>query len=230
MATLLLRLAGPLQSWGDESKFDVRRTMGFPTKSGVIGMLAAALGYSREKSLDDLNKLKFGVRVDKEGSLVRDYHIAVNKAVNKNPFVTNRYYLSDAIFLVGLESDNVKFLNTIENALKNPVFPLFLGRRSCPPTMPIIIGMRDTSLITALKDEQWLLEEWRQKRIYDKSQCKLRIIADSDDNNGAVIRDVPVSFSPVQRKFSWRKIKDYGYVDKSTDIASTIHDAMAELG
>lgn len=230
MATLLLRLAGPLQSWGDESKFEVRRTMGFPTKSGVIGMLAAALGYLREDSLDDLNKLKFGVRVDLEGSLVRDYHIAVNKAVYKSPFVTNRYYLSDAIFLVGLESDDAKFLSTLENALKNPVFPLFLGRRSCPPTMPLIIGMRDTSLITALKSEQWLLEEWRQKRIYDKSQCKLRIIIDSDDNSGAVIRDVPVSFSTVQRKFGWRKVKDYGYVDKSTDIASTIHDAMAELG
>lgn len=229
MATLLLRLAGPLQSWGDESKFEVRRTMRFPTKSGVIGMLAAALGYSREESLDDLNKLKFGVRVDWEGNLVRDYHIAVNKAVYKNPFVTNRYYLSDAIFLVGLESDDVKFLSTLENALKNPVFPLFLGRRSCPPTMPLIIGMRDTSLITSLKDEQWLLEEWRQKCIYNKSQCKLRIIIDSDDNNGAVIRDIPVSFSIVHRKFGWRKVKDYGYVDKSTDIISTVHDAMAEL-
>lgn len=230
MATLLLRLAGPLQSWGYESKFDVRRTMGFPTKSGVIGMLAAALGYSREEPLDDLNKLKFGVRVDCEGNLVRDFHTAINKKINKNPFVTNRYYLSDAIFLVGLESDDVNFLITLENALKNPVFPLFLGRRSCPPAMPLIVGMRDTSLVTALECEKWLLEEWRQKRIHDKSKCKLRIIIDSDDNNGTVIRDVPVSFSTVHRKFEWRKVKDYGYVDKSTEIASTEHDAMSELG
>lgn len=225
MATLLLRLAAPLQSWGDESKFEVRRTMSFPTKSGVIGMLAAALGYSREDSLDELNKLKFGVRVDREGKLVRDFHIAIGE----KPYITNRYYLSDAIFLVGLESNNGDFLNTIENALKNPAFPLFLGRRSCPPTMPFLLGIRDVNLMTALKNEQWLLEEWRQKCICDKSECKLRIIADSDDSDGIVIRDVPVSFSPVHRKFGWRKVKDYGYINKDTDIKSTEHNAMSEL-
>lgn len=73
MATLLLRLAGPIQSWGVESKFEIRRTINFPTKSGVIGMLAAAFGYSREDSLDELNRLKFGVRIDREGKLIRDY-------------------------------------------------------------------------------------------------------------------------------------------------------------
>lgn len=46
MGTLLLKLAGPLQAWGVESKFDERRTLNFPTKSGVIGMVAAALGRS----------------------------------------------------------------------------------------------------------------------------------------------------------------------------------------
>lgn len=225
MATLLLRLAGPLQSWGGESKFEVRRTMNFPTKSGVIGMLAAAFGYSREDSLDELNKLKFGIRIDKEGKLIRDYHTVVGE----KPYITNRYYLSDAIFLVGLESNDKSFLVSIENALKNPAFPLFLGRRSCPPTMPIILGIYDTNLITSLKNEQWLLEEWRQKRIYDKTECKLRIITNSDDNNDAVIRDVPVSFSPVHRKFTWRRVKDHGYTDKSMDIKSTEHNAMSEL-
>ena len=57
MATLLLRLSAPLQSWGAESKFETRRTEKFPTKSGVIGLLASALGYSREDSLTDLNAL-----------------------------------------------------------------------------------------------------------------------------------------------------------------------------
>lgn len=226
MATLLLRFAGPLQSWGGESKFEVRRTMGFPTKSGVIGMLAAALGYSRENSLDELNRLKFGVRVDREGKLVRDYHTAIGEKT----YITNRYYLSDAIFLVGLESDDSSLLSAVENALKNPAYPLFLGRRSCPPTMPLLLGTRDTDLMTSLKNERWLLEEWRQKRIYDKTECKLRIITDSDDNDGTVIRDVPVSFSAVQRKFGWRRVKDHGYIDKSTDIKSTEHNAMSELG
>lgn len=223
MATLLLRLAAPLQSWGYESKFEVRRTMGFPTKSGVIGMLAAALGYSREDSLDELNRLKFGVRVDREGQLVRDYHTAASK---KDTYITNRYYLSDAVFLAGFESDDRDFLVTVENALKNPVFPLFLGRRSCPPDMPLVIGIRNAGLMTALKNEPWLLEDWRQKRIYDKSEARLRIIIDSKNNNDAVIRDVPVSFSHIHRKFSPRKVQNE-YIDKN--ITSTEHNAMAEL-
>lgn len=226
MATLLLRLAGPLQSWGAESKFEIRRTMKFPTKSGVIGMLAAALGYSREESLDKLNRLKFGVRIDREGKLLRDYHTAVGD----KPYITNRYYLSDAVFLVGLESDDADLLSDIEKAIKNPVYPLFLGRRSCPPTMPLLLGVREADLITALKSEQWLLTEWRQKQIYDSSDRRLRIITDSDDNNGAVIRDVPVSFSPVYRRFAWRNVKDHGYIEKSVDIEPTEHDAMSELG
>ena len=73
MSTLLLRLAGPLQAWGYDSKFETRRTGREPTKSGVIGLIAAALGRKRGDSLDDLKCLHFGVRVDKEGELLHDY-------------------------------------------------------------------------------------------------------------------------------------------------------------
>ena len=47
MTVLLLRLAGPLQSWGVKSRFTVRATELAPTKSGIIGMLAAAVGRRR---------------------------------------------------------------------------------------------------------------------------------------------------------------------------------------
>ena len=114
MATLLLRLAAPLQSWGTDSKFEIRNTSREPSKSGVVGLLAAALGRKRDANLEDLNRLRFGVRVDQEGELLHDYHIAsihgygpmIEKIKNydKKPFITHRYYLSDAVFLVGLES------------------------------------------------------------------------------------------------------------------------------
>ena len=52
---LLLRLAGPLQSWGMLSHFNERDTARFPTRSGVIGLLAAALGIARDEPLDGLN-------------------------------------------------------------------------------------------------------------------------------------------------------------------------------
>ena len=65
MSTLLLRLAAPMQSWGTDSKFEWRRTERAPTKSSVIGLIAAALGRMRNESIDDLKALRFGVRVDK---------------------------------------------------------------------------------------------------------------------------------------------------------------------
>ena len=72
MSTLLLRLAGPLQAWGYDSKFETRRTGREPSKSGVIGLLAAALGRKRDESIEDLRELRFGFRVDREGQLLHD--------------------------------------------------------------------------------------------------------------------------------------------------------------
>lgn len=229
MATLLLRLAAPLQAWGADSKFETRRTLPYPTKSGVIGMLAAALGISREddEALKRLSELKFGVRVDKEGELLRDYHTAVGE----KPYITNRYYLSDAIFVAGFESEDNELLSKLEYALKNPVFPLFLGRRSCPPTMPLVLGIQEKDILSALKEEPWQLEASRQRA----SLGKLRIITDGTAEEAfSVLQDVPVSFSKKHRKFTWRNVKDHGYVDKmpTTDIVETVtlHDPFTELG
>lgn len=130
MPVLLLRLAAPLQSWGVESKFDTRRTLGYPTKSGVIGLVASAMGRERTEPLDDLNELKIGIRVENEGRQIRDYHTANGEKTKK--YITHRFYLSDATFLVGLEHEDAGLIEKIEDALKHPAFPLFLGRRSCP--------------------------------------------------------------------------------------------------
>lgn len=218
MATLLLRLSAPLQSWGAESKFETRRTEKFPTKSGVIGLLASALGYSREDSLADLNALKFGIRIDRDGELLRDYHVAKNQ---KDAYITQRYYLADAVFLAGLESSDTAFLNQIETALKNPAYPLFLGRRSCPPTMPLLLGIRDTDLLNALRKEPYLPEK-------NISEQKLRIIIDSDIPS-ETIRDVPVSFSKTNRKFGFRNVREE-YTELSPaqpEIQPTEHNPFA---
>lgn len=210
MATLLLRLAGPLQSWGVDSKFEIRDTLDFPTKSGVIGLLAAALGYSRGESLDRLNALNFGVRIDREGQRLTDYHIAKSE---KDTYVTKRIYLADAVFLVGLESDNRVFLEELQDALKAPAYPLYLGRRSCVPEMPLVIGIRDTSLLMTLKNEPSQLSDWQKKTIADK---KLRIITDSEiPDPSAILTDFPVSFSQKHRQFVPRSVK--------------AHDAFAEI-
>jgi CRISPR system Cascade subunit CasD len=78
MATLLLRLVGPIQSWGTASRFDERDTGKEPSKSGVLGLLAAASGIDRENWLDlePLTRLIMGVRHDRPGIPMREYQTA----------------------------------------------------------------------------------------------------------------------------------------------------------
>ena len=152
MATLLLRLAAPLQAWGADSKFETRKTGREPTKSGVIGLLAAALGLRRDESeaLTRLTGLRFGVRVEREGQLLVDYHTAKTQD-EKTSYVTYRHYLQDAVFLAGIESTDTALLQQLQQALLHPVFPLYLGRRACPPTLPLCLGLR------AMGKTAWLL-------------------------------------------------------------------------
>src|SRR5512143_1848278 len=130
--TLLLRLAGPMQSWGTTSRFDQRDTGKEPSKSGVIGLLAAALGIDRENwtDLEPLTRLSMGVRHDRPGVPRRDYQTAQNiisadRSKIHDTAVTIREYLADAAFLVGLEGYDRPFLERAYRALRNPVWPLF---------------------------------------------------------------------------------------------------------
>lgn len=228
MSTLLLRLAGPLQAWGYDSKFETRRTGREPSKSGVIGLLAAALGRRRDESLDDLNQLRFGVRVDKEGELLRDYHTVQAK----KPYVTNRYYLSDATFLVGLESEDDAWLESLRQALLNPVFPLFLGRRSCVPVLPLVVGIRPLGLIEALREEPWQLSSWMQKKEKKKGHAMLRLVTDAlpDDKSAIAQKDLPITFHPDNRRYTYRLVKEQPSVlIKDFLPENTDHDPMREL-
>jgi CRISPR system Cascade subunit CasD len=76
MQTLFLRLEGPLQAWGLRARWGERDTATEPSKSGVIGLLGCALGLRRDddrlRVLSD--ELRMGVRVDRPGTLLHDYH------------------------------------------------------------------------------------------------------------------------------------------------------------
>jgi CRISPR system Cascade subunit CasD len=205
MSTLLLRLAAPLQSWGVDAKFDRRGTERLPTKSGVIGLAAAALGRKRDESLEDLQGLRFGVRADREGVLLQDYHTAKS---TKAAYVTRRYYLSDAVFLAGLEGDESQLVE-IERAFRSPAFPLFLGRRSCPPEGQLLLGIRrGKPLADVLREEPWLVNEWLRKK--EAPEVLLRIVIDGTQQDAGAYfqRDVPISFNQVHRQFSFRRIKE----------------------
>ena len=220
MSTLLLRFAGPLQAWGADSRFDVRRTNREPTKSGVIGLIASALGLRRDAPLDELSRLRFGVRVDREGVLLRDLH-TVRKDKNSS-YMTTRYYLSDAVFLVGLYSDDETLMQRLEHAVRNPAHPLFLGRRSCPPEGRVCLGLRQMPLEEALKSEPSLIPPKPSKP--DEPQ-RARIVLD-DPRGTARLNDLPVSFSPYNRQYAYRAAREMWNTFPSNDA----HDPMLELG
>lgn len=161
--TLLIPLVGPLQAWGLDSRFGLRQSAAEPSKSGVLGLCCAALGRDRSEAIDDLASLIFGVRVDREGSPTRDYHTAMDvigaSGTDLRTVVSNRWYLANAAFLAGLQGPNL-LLEAIHGALDHPHWPLTLGRRSCPPTIPPGSGgIVDLPLQDALLEAQPLVND-----------------------------------------------------------------------
>ena len=232
MATLLLRLAAPLQSWGADSKFETRKTNREPTKSGVIGLLAAALGLRRDdtQALEELAKLKFGVRVEREGSLLVDFHTAIT--AKGTSYITYRHYLQDAVFLAGFESEDEELMSKLAEALTHPEYPLFLGRRSCPPTLPLCLGIREKSLAEALEQEEDLLNHNTYgKKIQSNEIGKRRILIDASPQDQAIglQQDVPLSYSPMHRQYGYRFVKDYMVEISAGAQSTTEHDPFSEL-
>lgn len=221
MSTLLLRLAAPMQSWGVDSKFDRRYTGRAPSKSGVIGLCAAALGYRRDEDarIAKLANLKFGVRTDKAGVLMKDFHTAKSA---KSAYVTTRYYLADAVFLVGLEGDD-NYLREIDAAIRAPMFPLYLGRRSCPPEGRVSCGVVPGGLREAL-EKQLPLAELRLGR--SGAESEPRIVIDAGEG-GYYLRDLPRSFNPEHRKFDFRRVCEFEV--RMLLRPGEAHDALGEL-
>ena len=204
MSTLLLRLVGPMQSWGITSRFDHRDTGKEPSKSGVMGLLAAAMGIPREDwlSLEPLTHLEMGVRHDKPGVPKRDYQTA-QKVEDEEAYdtaVTTRDYLADAAFLVAVSSGDGATIEKAYAAIDNPVWTLSLGRKSYVPSESIWMpdALRDEPLRDALLAWPWLGKGDPPKQIL----CSW----ESTDGTGALRMDQPLS-SFVERRFGARFVR-----------------------
>lgn len=212
MTVLLLRLAGPLQSWGDSSRFVQRNTRQEPTKSGVIGLIAAAQGRHRVDPIEDLAQLYYGVRTDQRGQLVRDFQTAQQWQTPKKDGsvlslpLSYRYYLADAVFVAGIEADSA-LLQGINEAIMSPAFPLYLGRRSCPPAGLVSLGLRDGELNEVMRAEEWRASETHKRRTKGK-EVALEFVRDAvaSDELTETVRDIPLSFNPERREYGWRTV------------------------
>lgn len=153
-AYLALLLDAPLQSWGFASRFQRRTTGMHPTKSGVVGLLCAAMGIGKgtdaeREMLPHLAALKMtSIAITREYPRLEDFHTVqgtrrASGKPNPDPVVTRRQYLTDARFGIILAGEHA-LLERLSAALYDPVWGVWLGRKSCIPARPVFVGVGTT--------------------------------------------------------------------------------------
>lgn len=221
MTSLLMRLQGPMQSWGSTSAWNERDTGLLPTKSGVIGLLCSALGRDRLQPVDDLARLRMGVRTDAPGVLMRDFHTVngvlsvssggrLGTAIDPRTVVTVRHFLADADFLVGLEGD-VPLLDELHTALGRPRWFIALGRKSFTPAAPVWLpdGLQESALRAALAAYPRRVRRngaaLSMGTEAETASERVELAIESDDG-GRVFMDQPIG-SLARRKFGPRHVR-----------------------
>ena len=155
---LTFDLYGPFVSFGDVAVGEYRPTYSYPSKSAIIGLLAASLGIRREEEglLQALSEdLRVAVLVLSAGQLLRDFHtIQVPPATQlkhrtistrkdelslkkQNTIISTRDYRMDSYYRIAVWSEIGAYnLTELQKALSFPIFTPYLGRKSCPPALP----------------------------------------------------------------------------------------------
>jgi CRISPR system Cascade subunit CasD len=232
LASLVLCFDAPMQSWGQQSRFVVRDTATEPTKSGVIGLIAAALGVARDDdaAIAELARLRMGVRIDREGTVERDYHTVQNvpdtEGKRHRGVESWRYYLAGALFLTVLEGQETE-LRRLHQALANPRWPLYLGRRAFLPARPIVSTGDSPATTRRLIEEvlaahPWLENQPHIRRAADHGEPRwLRTVTDTNaaDPAAELRNDHPLSFASGNRRHGPRFVR-IGHVQLSSQMRS----------
>ena len=175
MKVLLLRLAGPMQGWdvrqqpfipgSRQRDIAASREDLMPTHSGVTGLLAAALGRERGQDMSDLGALRVLVRADQPGDKSAEFRMSrrLTKQGQVLPAPSLSVHLEDAIFLVGV-TGNDALIEECASALLRPRWPLYLGRREFPPTLPILLGVKGGDLVDVVHVHSSLEASWHAER------------------------------------------------------------------
>lgn len=232
MKTLLIKMTSPLQSYGNEATFNYRTSYHYPSKSAVIGLIAAALGYPRDDPrIVNLNYLKFAVRIDQQGKTLSDFQLVKFAEKAGKVKLTYRNYLQDAIFLVAISGKD-ELIRSIDYAIHHPKFALFLGRRSNAPAGPIFTKIFDRDdIVGILSQFEWQAASWFKKK-YKEPFYKAEVVADSclkPNLNHILVRDKVGSFSQSGRYYSYRKVTTF-YINLANDYSkNSEHDIMSIL-
>lgn len=227
MNTLLLRLEGPLQSWGLRARWEERDTAFEPTKSGVIGLLGCALGLRRDdERLRSISEaLEMGVRVDRPGALLVDYHttggakrpdgapegmLNAEGKLKRETDVSKRSYLMDASFLVALRGSDALIAELV-HALRHPVWPVFLGRKACVPTCPVLVRSAQYGSVREALLAQPLPERADRRSI--------RLVLETPIGAGTPRND---AIGVPARRLFWPRAVREEYIDTGDDTINTL--------
>ena len=213
MKTMLMEIKG-LQSWGcNESMTSRRKTFRFPTKSGIIGMFSAALGLQRDMSnekeigisLNDLRSLEFGVRIDDDGTIGRDY-----RTMHEYDY-------------------NVDMKNTgLIHGRKFSRNPSEISERNFIMDAVFIVAVRGEDEIIDSNDE----DEYEPSHSRSDVNHSLMVIIDDNTSNDYIMDD-PISFNMNYRKYNRRYVRFDNVIpngsdsnDESIDVKSVNYDPM----
>ena len=178
MQYLVFRLYGAMASWGDAAVGNVRPSRSHPGRSAIIGLLASALGIRREQQtqLDKLAQaITIAVKEYREGDLLSDYHTAQVPSEDKsrshrhrkselsganhtlNTVLSSREYRCDGVWSVAIAINNSQFycLEKLSDALRQPKFTLYLGRKSCPLSAPLLPQIIEVDTLREALDHQF---------------------------------------------------------------------------
>lgn len=240
MKTILLKFSGPMQSWGTDSHFEIRHTDLHPSKSAVLGLVAASLGWRRDdERIATLNRFCFAVRVDQPGSMLKDYHTAHKPEVKNGgiisyrTYVTTRYYLQDAVFVAALGISESSDADEIVKALRSPYFQIYMGRRSLPLPMDFLLDVIDGDPLSVLRSFPWQAADWYKRQEQRKGTGSKRLsIFTEKPAVGSVSRrrrDNVLSLSTSGRRYLARMEQEMVCEIKIAEIHQE-HDAFDALG
>jgi CRISPR system Cascade subunit CasD len=234
MRHLTLYLRAPFQSWGASSKFGDRGTIDAPTRSGLLGLIAAACGIDKNdeesdrKWLDRAATLSLSVLAFRRGDRMTDYHTVGARYDKDDPWQrrmiptkaedgkpknyateTHRDYLVDSVFGAIITGDDA-LVDEMATGLANPVWGVWLGRKSCIPTEPILVGVfnSDEAARNALDARLHASLERGGGKVAGKREdeaVKFGLVEAAADDAEETLLDVPVSFK--KREFHARRIR-----------------------
>ncbi len=216
---LALQFKGPMQSWGFDSQYNRRNTGLMPTKSAIAGMICAAFGFFRgsEEEFDFLEKFKkvsmTAISILSWQSYkplivrrLQDYHTVrkTRKAEGgiKETHITHRQYLTDAVFIVLLTGHST-LIKEWAKQLRDPVWGIFLGRKTCIPSLPVLFARFNPERLWFDSEDEALAILLDGEALESFQYIK---DAESFEQGNDSLMDQAVSFESIAREFSPRRV------------------------